>query len=82
VRSTASCAGVGPTSSASSPKGSSSTFIRPMSGSCSRSSASRISVRGPVIRLKVSGSSKLKKNFPRALISTDWAEDDAGRNLV
>src|SRR5271166_2725218 len=38
-----------------------------MSGSCCRNSASPTSVRGLVIRLRMSGSSRLSKNFPRAL---------------
>src|SRR5271167_1754213 len=59
VRSMASCAGVGSTSSASLPRGSASSFIRAMSESFCRSLASPISVRGPVIRLRTSGSSRL-----------------------
>jgi hypothetical protein len=64
VRKTASCAGVGSTSSASSPRGSASTFIPAMSGSCCRSSASPTSVGGPVIQLKTSGPSRLSKKLP------------------
>src|SRR5215471_2126809 len=73
-------AGVGSTSSASSPRGSASTFIRAMSGSCCRSSASPTSARGPVIRLRTSGSSRLSKKLPAGAegSSRRTAGDDAG----
>ena len=57
------CAGVGSTSSVSSPRGSGSTFIHAMSESSSRSLASPTSVRGPVIRLRTSGSSRRLKTY-------------------
>ena len=63
VRRTGSCAGVGSTSNASSPRGSVSTFIRAMSESSSRNWASPTSVRGPVIQLKTSGPSRLSKTY-------------------
>ena len=88
VRRTASCAGGGSTSSASSPRGSASTFIRAMSESFCRSSASRTSAPGRVIRLRTSGSSRLSKKLParaegssRRLPETTpveiWFEDEA-----
>src|SRR5277367_2357086 len=79
-----SCAGGGSTSSVSSPRGSASTFIRAMSESSSRSLASPTSVRGPVIRLRTSGSSRLSKKLPARAegSSRRTAGDDAGRNLV
>ena len=79
-----SCAGVGSTSSASSPRGSASTFIPAMSESCCRSSASPTSVRGPVIQLKTSGPSRLSKKLPARAEGSSRrpAGDDAGRNLV
>ena len=58
-----SCAGVGSISSASSPRSSASTFIRAMSESFSRNSASPTSVRGPVIQLRTSGRSRLSKTY-------------------
>jgi hypothetical protein len=84
VSRTGSCAGVGSTSSASSPRGSASTFIRAMSESFSRNSASPTSVRGPVIRLKTSGPSRLSKKLPARAEgpSRRVARDDADRNLV
>jgi hypothetical protein len=84
VRRTGSCAGVGSTSSASSPRGSASTFIPAMSESSSRNSASPTSVRGPVIQLKTSGPSRLSKKLPARAEgpSRRPARDDAGRNLV
>jgi hypothetical protein len=53
--------GGGSTSSASSPA---STFIRAMSESSSRNSASPTLVRGPVIQLRMSGPSRLSKKLP------------------
>src|SRR5580704_487414 len=84
VRRTGSCAGVGSTSNASSPRGSVSTFIRAMSESSSRNWASPTSVRGPVIQLKTSGPSRLSKKLPARAEgpSRGTARDDAGRNLV
>ena len=84
VRRTASCAGGGSTSSASSPRGSASSFIRAMSESFCRSLASPISVRGPVIRLKTSGSSRLSKKLPARAegSSRRTAGDDPGRDMV
>ena len=84
ARRTASCAGGGSTSNASSPRGSASTFIRAMSESSSRNSASPTSVRGPVIQLKTSGPSRLSKKLPaHAERSSRWpAGDDADRDLV
>ena len=67
VMSTASCAGGGSTSSASLPRDSASSFIRAMSESFCRSLASPISVRGPVIRLRTNGSSRLSKKLPHTL---------------
>ena len=70
-----SCAGVGSTSSASSPRGSASTFIPAISESSSRNSASPTSVRGPVIQLKTSGRSRLSKTYgpPRLQgVFRDW----------
>ena len=68
------------TSSASSPRGSVSTFIPAMSESSSRNWASPTSVRGPVIQLKTSGPSRLSKKLPaRAEGSCRRpARDDAG----
>ena len=84
VRRTGSCAGGGSTSSASSPSGSASTFIRAMSGSCCRNSASRISARGRAIRLRTSGSSRRSKKLSAHAEGSSRrpARDDAGRNLV
>src|SRR6185437_3017086 len=67
MRRTASCAGGGSTSSASSPRGSASSFIRAMSESFCRSLASPTSARGRAIRLRTSGRRGFQKNFPHAL---------------
>ena len=67
ARSTASCAGGGPTSSASSPRNSASTITNAMSESCSRSSAFPTSAQGHATPRKTNGSSSFQKNFPRAL---------------
>jgi hypothetical protein len=70
----------GSTSSASSPRGSASTFIRAMSESFSRNSASPTSVRGPVIQLRTSGPSRLSKKLPARAEGSSRrpAGDDAG----
>jgi hypothetical protein len=58
---------LGSTSNASSPSGSGLTSMSAMSGSFCRNSASPTSARGRAIRLRTSGSSRISKNFPRAL---------------
>jgi hypothetical protein len=75
VRRTGSCAGVGSTSNASSPRGSASTFIRAMSESSSRNSASPTSARGRVIRRRTSGSRGFQKCMARPVrkgLCRDW----------
>ena len=64
ARRTASCAGDGSTSSASSPSGSGSSFTSAMLESCSRRSASPTSAQGRAIRRKTRGSSRLSKKLP------------------
>ena len=71
----ASCAGGGSTSSASSLRGSVSTFTRAMSESFSRSSASPTSAPGRAIPLRTSGSSRRSKTYgpPRLQgVCRDW----------
>ena len=67
ARRMASCAGGGSTSSASSPSGSGSSSTSATSESRSRRSASPTSAQGRAIRRRTKGSSRLSKNFPRAL---------------
>ena len=66
-------------SSVSSPRGSASTFIHAMSESSSRSLASPPSVRGPVIRLRTSGSSRRSKTYgpPRCKGFVELAADQS-----
>src|SRR3984957_16283636 len=67
--------GVGSPSNASSRRGSAATFIRAMSESSSRNSASPPSGRGPVIQLRTSGPSRLSKRMARPVCKgfcRDW----------
>ena len=71
----------GSTSSASSPRGSASTFIRAMSESSSRNSASPTSVRGPVIQLRTSGPSRLSKKLPARAERSSWIPERSATRL-